>query len=414
MVPKAWADMDIDTKANALYDYTKTSLEKMIAAGIDVGMVQIGNETTGNMCGENNWLKITKLMNSGCNAVRAVDRNILIAVHFTNPEKSQNYIQYAKVLANYKVDYDVFASSYYPYWHGTLENLTEILTTISKDYGKKVMVAETAYGYTLQDGDNYSNTIGDGGAFVKRYQFTVQGQTDCIRDVVQAVHNVGSAGIGVFYWEPAWIPVPGNSWEDRHLLWEEHGSGWASSFAADYDPNDAGKYYGGSSWDNQAMFDHDGKPLESLKVFGYVYTGSEAEVKVDAIEDCTIIVRLGDEVVLPKTASAIYNNGDKKDVSVVWENADLVAMSKGGVAKYTVNGNADGAAVRCQVSMVESNYAENYSFEDEDRSMWIIENIDNVTTELDFQEKSTDASTGIYSFHFYSDNKVNFKLSKRL
>lgn len=412
MVPKAWADMTIDEKAEALYQYTKDSLKQLTDAGVNIGMVQVGNETTGNFCGENNWIAITKLMNAGIRAVRETDPAILTAVHFTNPEKSDNYIQYANVLKNFEVDYDVFASSYYPYWHGSLENLTEILTKISTDYGKKVMVAETSYAYTLEDGDDFSNSIGEGGAFVKDYQFTVQGQTDALWDVINAVHNVGEAGIGVFYWEPAWIAVPGENWDDRHVLWEEHGSGWASSYAAEYDPDDAGQWYGGSSWDNQALFDINGKPLESLKTFGYIYTGTNTENKIDAIEDISIIVRLGTEVKLPETANAIFSNREKKEVAVIWEDADLEAMSAGEVAKYTVWGDADGAKVRCDISMVEANFVENYSFENEDRSMWVVENINDVTTELNFQEKSTDASTGDWSFHFYSENEVNFKLSQ--
>lgn len=412
MVPKAWADMDIDTKADALYSFTKESLESIIKAGADVGMVQIGNETTGAMCGETNWIKITKLMSAGAKAVREINPKIHIAVHFTNPEKPDNYEQYAKILANYNVDYDVFASSYYSYWHGTLDNLTAILKKISEEYDKYVMVAEMSYAYTSEDGDDFSNTIGDGGTFEKHYQFTVQGQADGISDVIQAVHNVGENGIGVCYWEPAWIPVPGNNYDDRSKLWEQYGSGWASSFSAEYDPGDAGKYYGGSSWDNQALFANDGTALESLKTFGYVYTGTLTDIRIDAISDCMTIIRLGDDIILPETADAIYNNGERKQVKVEWESYDESLMQSCGANDYTVNGTADGMPVKCTVSMVEPNYIENYSFENKDYSMWNIINVNDVTTELDFQDKSTDAKTGNISFHFYSENKVDFKLEQ--
>lgn len=412
MVPKAWADMDIDTKSDALYSFTKESLDRIIKAGADVGMVQIGNETTGAMCGETNWIKITKLMSAGAKAVREVDPKILIAVHFTNPEKSENYEQYAKILANYNVDYDVFASSYYSYWHGTLDNLTSILKKISKEYGKYVMVAEMSYAYTAEDGDDFSNTIGDGSTIEKHYQFTVQGQADGISDVIQAVHNVGEKGIGVCYWEPAWVPVPGDNYDDRFKLWEQFGSGWASSFSAEYDPGDAGKYYGGSSWDNQALFANDGTALESLKTFGYVYTGTVTDIKIDAISDCMTIIRLGDDIILPETADAIYNNGERKQVAVEWESYDESLMQSCGANDYIVNGMADGMPVKCTVSMVEPNYIENYSFESKDYSMWNVINVNDVTTELNFQEKSTDAKTGNISFHFYSENKVDFKLEQ--
>ena len=273
MVPKAWAGMDIDTKAEALYSFTKESLEMMIDAGADVGMVQIGNETTGSMWGEYSWDNITKLMRSGSKAVREVDPEILVAVHFTNPEQPGKYEKYAKILAENDVDYDVFASSYYSFWHGTLENLTTLLKKISEEYGKYVMVAEMSYPYTLEDGDDFANTISEN-ANGSGYPVSVQGQADGISDIIKAVHSVGEKGIGVCYWEPAWIPVPGNNYEERFKLWEKFGSGWASSYATEYDPKDAGAYYGGSSWDNQALFAHDGTALESLKTFGYVYTGT--------------------------------------------------------------------------------------------------------------------------------------------
>lgn len=412
-VPKAWAEMTYEEKSAALYEFTKDSTDTLLAAGIDVGMVQIGNETTTGMCGETNWMKVAKLIGEGCRAVRECDASILIAVHFTNPEKEGNYEKYAKILENYEVDYDVFASSYYPYWHGSLENLTSVLSYISTTFNKKVMVAETSYAYTDGDGDDHGNSIGEyDGSYAKDYPTTVQGQARALADVMQAVANVGDAGLGVFYWEPAWIPVPGESWEERSALWEKYGAGWASSYAVEYDPDDAGKYYGGSAWDNQALFDYSGKPLASLKTFGYVYMGSTTGLKVDAIEDEEITVRLGNDVVLPTKATAIYNNGETKDIDVVWDNADLDAMKNGEAAKYTVTGKADGVSVNCIVNMVEENYIENPSFEDADQSVWVLKNNGASGAELGFQEKATDALSGNFSFHFYSEEKLDFSLEQ--
>ncbi|HQL33971.1 MAG TPA: glycosyl hydrolase 53 family protein, partial [Treponemataceae bacterium] len=108
--PRAWAGMDIDAKADALYEYTKTSLAKAVKAGVNVHMVQIGNETTGAMCGETNWINIAKLMKAGSKAVREVSakekKNIKIAVHFTNPEKAGEYERYVQILSKQNLDYD--------------------------------------------------------------------------------------------------------------------------------------------------------------------------------------------------------------------------------------------------------------------------------------------------------------------
>lgn len=81
---------------------------------------------------------MAKIFSAGSEAVRAIDKNILVAIHFTNPERSGNYANFAKRLNTYNVDYDVFASSYYPVWHGSTDNLTSVLKNVADTYGKLV------------------------------------------------------------------------------------------------------------------------------------------------------------------------------------------------------------------------------------------------------------------------------------
>ena len=167
MAPLAWAGMELEEKAQALYQYTVECLQLLKDNGVDVGMVQVGNETNGKMCGESNFMNVALLMSAGAKAVREIFPDAMVAVHFANPEKVTNYADYAWKLMSYGVDYDVFASSYYPFWHGTLENLTEVLTKINTNYGKKVMVMETSYTFTDQDTDFSGNTIaGNDGSVV--------------------------------------------------------------------------------------------------------------------------------------------------------------------------------------------------------------------------------------------------------
>ncbi len=272
--PKAWINLSIDDKANALFDYTIDCLKKLKAANIEVGMIQVGNETNGMLCGETDWHNICQLMQAGSEACRRVYKDALVAVHFTNPEVTSSYDYYASMLSSNNVDYDVFSSSYYPYWHGTLDNLSLVLSNVATKYNKKVMVAETSYCYTSEDHDFFANTISKPMAITEKYPYSVQGQADCVRDTIDTIVNKTKNGIGVFYWEGTWIPVGTNSWEENKNIWEEYGSGWASSYSVEYDPEDAGVYYGGCAVDNQALFDQDGKPLESLKLFNLIKTGN--------------------------------------------------------------------------------------------------------------------------------------------
>lgn len=414
MVPKAWKGMDVDEKAEALYQYTKESLQKIKDAGIDVGMVQVGNETNGTFCGEKNWIQFYKLMAAGSKATREIFPKALVALHFANPEKASNYQNYAKKLAYYEVDYDVFASSYYPYWHGTLENLSNILSEIATTYNKKVMVAETSYAYTDQDTDFSGNTISSGSGITKNYPFSPQGQANLVRDVVDTIVHTTN-GIGVFYWEGAWISVGTTSWEQNSAKWEQYGSGWASSYAAEYDPNDAGKYYGGSAVDNQTFFDEHGKPLESLKVWGLLSKGNVVPLKADAVEDTTIICDLNGVIELPTKVNAVMSDNSKQAVDVVWKNVDYEKMYSGGVAKYTIEGEAGGMVAYCYVSMVEFNFLQNYSFESGDLTGWTVNELGHAD-ELFLENKATDSLTGTYHYHFWSgtSNTVEFYLEQEV
>ncbi len=411
--PKAWADMTTDEKAEAIYDWTVESLKAMKSAGVKVGMVQVGNETTGGFCGETSVPKVTKLMASAAKAIRDVDKKIQIVVHYTNPE-SKNYKNIAAQLDVNGVDYDIFATSYYPYWHGTLENLTSNLQSVVDNYGKKVMIAEISWAYTVENTDMHGNTIGEELSYDKPYPFTVQGQATAVAEAIRTLAAMGDSAVGLFYWEGAWISVPGDTWEEQSALWEQHGSGWASSYAAEYDPNDAGVYYGGCACDNQAMFDATGHPLESLNVFRYVYTGTTAEVKVDTVESVYVTVKLNNTITLPETVDAIFNNGETAPVSVEWDaGIDLDAISASPVGTYPVTGTADGMSVTCYINMVEENYAENYSFEDDDYSMWNVNEI-SASGITDFQVKTTDAYSGSVSLHFYNTGDVEFTVEQEI
>ncbi|MBQ8966699.1 glycosyl hydrolase 53 family protein [Ruminococcus sp.] len=410
--PKAWADMDIDTKAEALHEFTAESLEKLKATGVALEMVQVGNETNGAMCGEKTWENIARLMNAGSSAVREISPETLVAVHFTNPEKSDNILWYASQLDTLEVDYDVFGTSYYPFWHGTTENLTYVLSTVKERYGKEVMVAETSYAYTLEDGDGHENSVRAGSAGDKPYPYTVQGQSRELADVIDAV--AAAEGIGVFYWEPAWLPVAGESFEERSALWEKNGAGWASSYSSEYDPDDAGKYFGGSSWDNQAMFDFGGRPLESLKTFALVRTGNELEPKADAVEDFEVTVLTGESPELSETVEAVFTDGSVQNVAVTWNELDLAAIDTSAPAVYLVGGKAEGFDVVCTLRVKSANYVPDGSFESGSLDGWDIDNVDNATSQIDCQWSTSDSHSGNYALHFWGENGTKFTASRSL
>lgn len=415
MAPKAWAKMNTSARAEAAYAYTKETLEGILAAGGQVGMVQVGNETNGALAGGRGWEDMQAIMSAGSRAVRETCPEALVAVHFANPETPDRYAGYAKSLNFLGVDYDVFASSYYPFWHGTLDNLAAVLSEVAEKYGKKVMVMETSYAYTPEDTDFSGNTIGEGSLVTKNYPYTVQGQANAVRDVIDTVATRTVNGIGVVYWEGAWITVGRNSWEENSALWEKYGSGWASSFAAEYDPNDAGQYFGGSAVDNQAMFDPDGNPLPSLRVFDLVRRGNETPVRPDAVEDVWVKADIAGEISLPETVTAVMNDGSTREVSVAWDvtEADLAAMKAGGVGKYPFTGTAEGLPVKGELSLVKFNFLTNDSFETGDLTGWTLTELGKAD-QLYVENRQTDSLSGNWHMHFWSakPNSVEFTLEQ--
>ncbi|MDE7185825.1 MAG: Ig-like domain-containing protein, partial [Lachnospiraceae bacterium] len=186
--------------------------------------------------------------------------------------------------------------------------------------------------------------------------------------------------------------------------------------AADYDPEDAGLYYGGCSWDNQAMFDFDGHPLESLNVFKYLKTGCAAPLAVDSVPDLHVTCNVGGEFVLPEQVDVIYNDRSaNKQLAVAWDAAQLAAVDAKAGGVYEVTGSLeDGTKVVAYVEIKMDNLVQNPSFEDSDTSMWkvVYAGADNPT---DYQVNEADAHSGEVAFHFWSeDTEMDFSIEQEL
>lgn len=414
--PKAWEGMSADEKADALYDFTKESLTQILDAGVDVGMVQVGNEINNGMSGETDVPAVMGLLSAGSRAVREIadsyGKDIRIVLHYTNIEDNEEVDTMAANLKEYGVDYDIFGLSYYPFWDGTNENMQNVAKNIMDRYGKKVVIAETSYCYTEKDGDGFGNSFDGIEDAVDGYAPTVQSQATMIRDICAAANEVGV--LGVFYWEGTWIPV-GSEDQDNSALWEKYGSGWASSYSAEYDPDDAGLYYGGCSWDNQAMFDFTGHPLPSLNVFRYLKDGHTVPLAVDFIPQTTVSRDVGEALTLPETVEVVYNDRSANtQVPVSWDASQVAAIDTKKAGTYTVDGTlSDGTAVTADVDVEMVNYVKNLGFEEVDRSMWeIFYAGENDPT--DYQEKADDAHDGDFSLHFWSDSDMDFSICQTL
>lgn len=421
-VPKAWKGMNLEQKSDALYDFTVTSLTDILNAGVDVCMVQVGNEINKGMSGETFMSSVAELLKAGSSAVREVSKaagkDIQVAVHYTDIDKQGEVAKITADLDKYGVDYDIFAMSYYSFWHGSMENMQDMAEYVQDTYGKKVVIAETSYCYTTEDGDGSGNSVSGDGDLVDGYDATVQGQADMLRDICAAADEADI--MGVFYWEGTWIPV-GPADADNSSIWEKYGSGWASSYSGSYDPKDAGKYYGGCSWDNQAMFDFTGHPLDSLKVFRELKYGATAPLAVEKVPDVEVSCNVGAELALPETAQVVYNDKTaNREVPVVWNAEQTATIDTNIGGSYQVEGilqdeelDEEYRTVVANVEVKLINYVVNSGFEDSDTSMWKV-TYNGKENPTDYQVNAKDARTGETAFHFWSASEMDFSIEQEV
>ncbi|MDR1398492.1 MAG: glycosyl hydrolase 53 family protein [Treponema sp.] len=260
-VPKAWDGMDIDAKKIAIAEYTEEALTLIASSGVSIGMVQIGNEINNGMAGEQGD-GVFELLKAAGAAVRKVSPNSRIVIHYTNPEVINAHINRAKALGENSVDYDIFATSYYPEWHGTLANLKTELSKVKAAYpNKDILIAE--YGSRLEIEEAVSHDLLN--AEAGTHPATVQWQADAMRDAIAVAVELGF--IGLCYYEPAWIALPAHNTVET---WEKHGYGWANVFACMYDMPNVGET--GSPDSSRALFFDDGRPKSALNVFKDVYS----------------------------------------------------------------------------------------------------------------------------------------------
>jgi arabinogalactan endo-1,4-beta-galactosidase len=206
-------------------------------------MIQVGNETNVGMlhplgkAANNNFKNFGLLLNSGIKAVRDFSKTStikpLIILHVA---QVQNAEWWMKALTNSGgvTDYDILGMSHYAKWSTVtkMDAIGAIISNMKTTYRKDVMIVETAFPWTNKSADSYNNII-DGKTGVDTYSVSEAEQLRYMKDLTQMV--ITSGGIGVQYWEPAWIS---SNMKDR----------WGR----------------GSSWENCTLFDFNGNALPAM------------------------------------------------------------------------------------------------------------------------------------------------------
>jgi arabinogalactan endo-1,4-beta-galactosidase len=201
-IPKAWESMSHGQLVDAVFQYTRQTIAAFREAGVMPDMVQIGNEVIGGMLWPDgrlpqNWDNFAGLIKAGIAGVEAGKGNQprpRIMIHIDRGGDKVKTKGFFDKINSYKIGYDVIGQSYYPWWHGSLNDLRENMIFMADEYGKDIIVVEAAYNWMP-------------GEYTKRhgpFPESPQGQKEFLEEVnriVQATPN--NLGKGVFWWEPA-------------------------------------------------------------------------------------------------------------------------------------------------------------------------------------------------------------------
>ncbi|MCH3972900.1 MAG: glycosyl hydrolase 53 family protein [Oscillospiraceae bacterium] len=254
--PKAWEKLSGTQLASAVYNYTAQVLLKLREQGVPPDMIQIGNELTNGFLwpdgrladGQQNFHAMCQLLKAGLTAAREDNPARPIVLHLDNGGNHALYRGWFDHAKEEALDFDIIGLSYYPYWHGTLADLKANIDDISARYGKDILIMETSLGFTDKKTDA-AGIFNEELAKATPYGASPQGQADFLRDLIQVIRHVPNGrGKGFFYWEPAWLPLPGVTWTTKA----------GKAYIHDTTPE-------GNSWSSQALFDFAGNALPALE-----------------------------------------------------------------------------------------------------------------------------------------------------
>ncbi len=232
--PAAWNQLPFDQLVDQVRTYTRAVLSRFAAEGLAPAYVQIGNEITNGMLWPDGrvgfarandtaaWNRLAALLRAGVQGVSDAfpsGGGPKIIFHIESAGNLPRTQWWVSSLLERHVPFDMIAFSYYPEWHGSLDNLRHALDWTARTTGKPVLVAETAYPWRP---DAHFSGMGS------RYPYppTPDGQLRFLRALAATVQSVPDGrGAGLFYWYPEAVPTPGlNVWlGGACALFDSHG-----------------------------------------------------------------------------------------------------------------------------------------------------------------------------------------------
>jgi arabinogalactan endo-1,4-beta-galactosidase len=146
IIPSAWKDLSFHRLKKVLKEHTIEVLTALKNQQTFPDMIQVGNEINhgivwpaGDM---NHQDQLIELLKAGVAGVRKVNKTVPIMMHLACGGQNEESRKFLDQLIAKKVSFDIIGQSYYPQWHGTLDDLKNNLTDLAKRYQQEIVVVE--------------------------------------------------------------------------------------------------------------------------------------------------------------------------------------------------------------------------------------------------------------------------------
>lgn len=417
--PTKWVSKDLAGLSFEVEQFTVTTLNAFKNEGVNVQAIQIGNEINNGLLfpvGRLDWANAAKsyeniatLLKAGIKGAKAVNPSIKTVIHLADGGSFDVFNNFFSAMATNNVDYDLIGASYYPYYHGTLEQLKHNLNNSADKFKKPIIIAEMSYGFTVADDPDASHIYNSQMEEKGKYKTSIQGQATAIRDVVNILSEVPeNRGLGIFYWEPAWLPVANAGWATAEgQAWIEYGD--ANDLANVNEFTD-----GKVTWANQALFSYNGRMLPSLKTFALL-RGTQTEISEAAVRartsSITVTLNAAAKETLPDTYLVETNLDAIRAYKVTWDATQVLSLDTPG--EYEIDGVVLTLFnVKAYVTVIE-NYVLDPSFENQGSSdritaPWVATSTthsDDVNRVVKLNRKAGDVLHGTTSLNWYHSNQ---------
>lgn len=350
-LPFAWKELSEDELVEAVYDYTKKVMMALDENGTYPDMVQIGNEIRCGMMWPvgaiTNWKGLARLINAGIKAVRDTqgERDTKIVIHLDQGGRYYYYEEwFDAALAHGVTDFDIIGLSYYPFWHGTFNDLKNTMEKLIVRYKKPLVLAEIAHAYRMSEG----NLFGEAQERIAGFPANPEAQRTVLELIMSIVAHVSNdMGIGVFYWEPFWQA-------------KENDGSWGSCMV---------------------LVDSNGMPTEGCKAFGIDPKSADVNKIAKIYEPKAAMLSDKEQLesYLPQNIKVLMWDGRMENRVVNWELSDIPVSEEFSI--HGVLSSGEGVQMQIRIDSNAQNLIGNGEFEEELR-FWEIRTSHDVQQEI--------------------------------